>query len=344
MMPELISLALILDFSGSMDQKLLDRTKKSILVENVAAFSSTLRPAEKVWVVSYGSGPATSCGQVTERTDTRATLGPWVKTQEPGKFAATPLAYAILQVKKGLETRRVRRLIVITDGNDTCKQDVCGALGELDKALRLKRATMQVDLLGYDLSIDEEKGLKCKSTKLRNVGFHAISAKSDVQFAKEFEEIDHKAKARERLHGKASVRVVGAPSSMSFEAVPIKKGHGAEKWEGPFAFELDAGAYEIEIPELEGAHATVKLRANQKKSLDFYRDFKLPPSKLSIEGGVLEVSLETRACGEFRSSGQATDARNNRAGPRSLAPQPHVPRMACWNCVGRDFPGAGSYP
>jgi hypothetical protein len=300
----ILSMALILDFSGSMEQKLTDRTKRSVLADNVSALASSMRAQEKAWVVSYGAGATTGCGKVEERVETRATLGEWVRGQVPGKFSATPLAFAIRHLESKLnEKPTIQRVLIMTDGNDTCKEDVCAAITELDKSLKNRKVKLKFDLLGYDLDTEEEKALDCGRLKLKQIKFNMTVAKTDAALTKALEKIESSARSNEKLGGLATITVQGAPPSVEFEidaeaagaagdGKASTAGHPALKWRGPFSYELKPGSFNIHVAGLPGAEAVVKVRSNERKKLDFYRDFQLPNATVHFTGEVLGVNLE----------------------------------------------------
>jgi hypothetical protein len=299
----LAALAIILDFSGSMDQKLLDRTKLEIMAQNVTAISSTLKPSEKVEVFSFGSTPNQGCGHVDEKFYSPKELAAWVKKQSPKKFAATPLALAIRSLKSKLGPHKIKRVLIITDGNDTCGEDPCAALKDLNEDLKARNSKLKVDLLGYDLKADEKKKLDCGKATLSQVDFSVHPAANDVQFAKNLEKIEEQADAAIPLQpDEASLQIENAPAGVHFETKSLDGNPVPEDWQGPFPERMKPDSVEIKAQGTDAAPVRVDLKDQERKKIDFYQNFKLPRVGVTLTGP--SVGFELSAADG--TSGQST--------------------------------------
>jgi hypothetical protein len=315
----LVALSLILDFSGSMDQKLADKSKREILVENMGALASSYKPQDPWLVISFGSGKSPGCGGVESSIKNAGEVEAWASLQKPGRFAKTPLAASIKLLAKNAPDKKIAHALIITDGQDTCGGDFCEALDALDEATP---ATIGVDLIGYDMTEGEESKLSCSDHKFKHLRFKSRFAKTDLEFADKLQEAQREAHAATAITGAASLEIQHAPANVSFTATfrpervrPARRSRGAParasapvpavpapvSWKGPFAMGLPlAGTWEVIARDFEGARAKVVLSEGEHRQADFYSMFHLPPGQLKMEDAAVGLDAAP-ASGQNRS-------------------------------------------
>ncbi|MGK5085176.1 hypothetical protein WDW37_17955, partial [Bdellovibrionota bacterium FG-1] len=211
----LIALALILDFSGSMDQKLEDKSKRDILVENMGALSSSYRAQDPILVISFGSGKSAGCDGMEVALKRAEELDNWATHQRPGKFAMTPLGASIRMLAQKTATQKIARTLIITDGQDTCGDDPCKALEKLDESLT---DSIEVDLLGYDMTNEEQAQSRCEGHPFKHVRFTTHFAKTNLEFADQLQKIQHEAQNGSSLAGRTTLEIQEAPATQQFTA------------------------------------------------------------------------------------------------------------------------------
>jgi|GEM_PF-6707177 len=309
-----IALALVLDFSGSMEQKLDERTKRQILAENIVALTSSLPTEAHVRVVSFGAGAAASCSHIEERVLPANQVASWVQKQIPKAFSATPLAAAIRKLSKSSVDQVPARVLIVTDGRDTCGDDPCKALEDLEAKIAGASRNLRVDLLGYDLKAEEAEQLQCKNSRFSKLQLKSRFSKDDFEFQKNLQEAERE--ARESLPppaGMASLTILDSPAEAVFEAeyraprIPRKRGAPeppAEqssaatrpvRWKGAFPVLLQAGTQNVRLIEPQGGNKILQLGKGQKATLRFFADFRPPKADVKLKGrplGVLLVPLQ----------------------------------------------------
>ena len=119
---------LILDFSGSMYQKVDNKPKYVILQENVRALNQSLNDEalkSKSGILAFGLHPKNKCDDfVFENIETK-NMSKIIDTFRPGAYSMTPLAESI---KRGTDMAikdKLKKVIIFSDGADSCGKDPC---------------------------------------------------------------------------------------------------------------------------------------------------------------------------------------------------------------------------
>lgn len=74
----------------------------------------------------------------------------------------SPISYALEETIKSFPSDGVDKVIVlIADGADTCNQNICESVAELKE----KYGNLQINVVGFDLSIEDQKQLECIAAK-----------------------------------------------------------------------------------------------------------------------------------------------------------------------------------
>lgn len=310
-------LALILDLSGSMEQRLFDKTKRQVMVDNISALATTHDKTEDLLIVSFGATQDQSCKVVKSENVKAGQLGHWIARQRPRKFAKTPLALSLRSLLVPLTEKKISQIIAVTDGNDTCNENPCQVISELDQKIGPQSVSVQIDLIGYDLDTKERKQLDCDTSTLRNLKYSVHLARTDVGLTTALQNVTRNAQAKKK--DATSIQVMNSPPNSTFKIKHLSKDGKVldEKvWKGPFPLNLAAGEYEVSLlgpdgKELgsdvsdepnaavgtgsaakgrtrgtQGKPKRITIDGRQKASINF-ADLAPPASKITLEGPVL---------------------------------------------------------
>lgn len=144
----------VLDASSSMTARLDGRTRLDVLRDAVKEFGNALPATARVGVMAFGHRRAADCGDI----ELLAAPGP----RDPSVFAGaaalvargrSPLADSVAEA-----ARIAPRVILVTDGGESCSSDPCGRI----TALRERTPRLQLDVVGFDVGTPRQaQVLRC---------------------------------------------------------------------------------------------------------------------------------------------------------------------------------------
>ena len=150
----------ILDASGSMAGKIQGKPKIDVAKEVLSNLIKELPETTNVGLVAYGHRQKGDCSDVEEL----APIAPVNKTSLINQISGlrpkgmTPLTYSIQKVAEGLKGKAAETtIILVSDGEETCKGDPCVVVRELKAA----GAKFVLHVIGFDVSEKEKKQLNC---------------------------------------------------------------------------------------------------------------------------------------------------------------------------------------
>lgn len=168
------NLALLLDVSGSMTAPFTSSSSSKLEVLN-ASLLSILSEVEadqddfprNISIAAFGSEENASeknCKDFTTlfplgKINTSLLERSLISLKPKG---LSPLSYALEETAKTFPSDGVDKVIVlIADGADTCNQNVC----ETVTTLKEKYSNLQINVVGFDLSAEDQKQLECIASK-----------------------------------------------------------------------------------------------------------------------------------------------------------------------------------
>ena len=177
----------ILDASGSMAAKIQGKPKIDVAKEVLSNLIKDLPETTNVGLVAYGHRQKGDCNDVEEL----APIAPVNKTSLINQISSlhpkgmTPLTYSIQQVAEGLKGKAAATtIILVSDGEETCKGDPCAVVRELKAA----GAKFVLHVIGFDVGEKEKKQLNCIAKAgdgfyftARNAGELKLAAKQAVE-------------------------------------------------------------------------------------------------------------------------------------------------------------------
>jgi|GEM_PF-3782134 len=142
---------LILDASNSMAARLDARPRIDVAREAVGGLGAALPATARLGLMAFGHRQAAHCGDIE--------LLSRPGRPDPVAFAAaatlTPRGRSPLAESVAAASRVAPRVILVTDGEDTCTFDPCGRI----RALRQGNPRLQVNIVGFDLRTTREAQL-----------------------------------------------------------------------------------------------------------------------------------------------------------------------------------------
>jgi hypothetical protein len=153
------SVLVVLDGSGSMQAKLKGRPKIAVARTHMSRFVQELPADVRVGLVTFGHTRKDDCSDIEMLvpigSDRTAVMKAINNIHPKGK---TPLTEAMrLAAAQFREHEGDARVVVVSDGKESCEGDPCAAVREaLAEGVRLK-----VYVVGFDVTTEEAEQLKC---------------------------------------------------------------------------------------------------------------------------------------------------------------------------------------
>jgi Ca-activated chloride channel homolog len=278
----------IFDASGSMGAKIQGHTKIDTAKEVLSTLIKDLPAQTKVGLVVYGHRQKGDCTDVEEVSP----LGPVDKEVLLNRIKGinpkgmTPITYSLQKVAEGLKNRKDEStIILVSDGEETCKGDPCAAVAEL----RNSGIKFVIHVIGFDVNEKEKEQLSCIARAgggsyftARNAGELMVAAKKAVQKQEEPKPATLTVKAS--MNGKpfrAFCEIYGGEGDTA-----KAKGKAAEGWtdNGSKAFQLPPGLYDLKVESRDGANKQavdfMAIPVEAGKNIDKLADF---------SGGTLKI-------------------------------------------------------
>ena len=173
---------LVFDSSNSMWTQIEGVNKVRILREGLADMFARSAPSMKLGLVTYGHKEANSCTQaellLPVGDNDAAALSEAVNAVNPAK-GATPLALALEAAATSPDFEGHGDVILITDGTDNCRRDVCQTVQQL----HVDYEHMRIHVIGFGLAARRElKDLDCIADTTGGA-FYLTSTREDFENA-----------------------------------------------------------------------------------------------------------------------------------------------------------------
>lgn len=183
-----LAFLLLLDFSGSMDQVVEQQPKIQTLKTQVRGVLESAPPTAPAQLIIFGSNPKQGCGDLKTLRGKSGELAEGIMKQTSGAFGKTPLAKGLgLLAKRAIETE-TENIITVTDGGDSCGQDPCKALQEIEAVLVKKKKKLNLILVAFDIKQDREKFSCFKNLKLNNISARLVEAGNNAELLEELKQ------------------------------------------------------------------------------------------------------------------------------------------------------------
>ena len=165
----LLALLLIIDLSGSMSQSFENSKKSEIVLQTLRETVQSLPESSRLDFLYFGTEPRLKCQDLKYKSfsqlkKTRSQIHSLINTLEPGTFGKTPLAKSIGQLPIHVQKKNINRVIILTDGADSCGGDACQALVDADAKLQLQgfsQREIHLNIIGIDLQATDQTTLSC---------------------------------------------------------------------------------------------------------------------------------------------------------------------------------------
>ena len=261
---------LILDFSGSMYQRVHQDVKYELLQRNVSAL---LKAAENedaqsvAGVLTFGLHPRRKCADLTYEEHPVGRVTELVNGYRPGAFSKTPLAEALARGTRTTLRKQVRRVVIFSDGADSCGKDPCEQLKVSNEQLKKAGRVMEMAFIGIDLKKEAAK-FECFKHSLSHIKIQYSEIEDAFQAQEALMAQHYQLKNRVRAPF-GTVEVRGAPPSVRFH---IQK----HSWFGSFRYKIRHGHYTVQS-DFPGSRAVdVQVGVEEERKI-FWEDFFLKP-------------------------------------------------------------------
>lgn len=169
---------LVLDASGSMWGQ-IDGVNKIVIAKDVVeALTYELPAQQRLGLVAYGHRRKSDCADIETLAEVgtdREALRRQIRTLTPRGM--TPLSASVQHAAEKLDYRRqAATVILVSDGKETCDADPC-AVG---RALEKNGLDFTVHVIGFDVTVEERKGLQCLAAE---TGGQFLAADDAAQLA-----------------------------------------------------------------------------------------------------------------------------------------------------------------
>lgn len=282
----------LLDYSGSMEQKLDKAPKIQTVKTQIGSLLSTGASSDMSEAIIFGTEPQKGCKDVRNIKLPNPLMSKKLSQMNPGPYGKTPLTQGFRLLVEKLKSNVSSKAIVITDGADTCGENPCEYLEKVDKTLKTEKP-YDIYLVGLDLKEDKSQMACFKNLKLNNFNIHFsdIDSKEDLLNQLKEAQLPNSDIANEikdsRLTGAtkikifklknagakkanpannqnkkinepaASLEITGAPAEAHFH---IENPAHQQNWQGPFSISIPGGSYKIQFIDAQnGGEITFKL-------------------------------------------------------------------------------------
>ncbi len=282
----LATLILILDFSGSMDQKIGKRTKRETLIQSATTLQTVANPNSETSVFYFGTSTKNSCLDVKSENVQAKNFKKWIKNKRPAPQSKTPLALTLEKVKDQItlipkDDHRLRQIIVITDGADTCGGHICKMIGEIDALLfERKIGRMRFDVLGYDLNSHEKNQMECNATHFQSVEYHLQYPKTEKDFAKRI--IQARTEGLKEIAQTAPSSTVRVKDSGVDEEWTLTGQNFKTTWKSELPKQVPPGTYTISSSRPGTPPRQITVIENQPLELEFHGELPDQPTNKEV--------------------------------------------------------------
>jgi hypothetical protein len=234
---------LVVDLSGSMDQSLDTISKVQAAKSSIDLYLKAHVQTNNFAIITFGEHPKRGCEDISVYNKMVSKASKFITSLTPGPYGKTPLTKAIRKAGEIFDKKTNDRMLIVTDGSDTCNENPCEEVVKLDKQLQRWGGRLDLNVIGLGTTKDE--GLKCFANlkrHLKNIklGFFEVSdTQTLVSSLKEIQ------KTATFLPGVGRISINGASEKIEF----IAKSSDAvtkETWNGEFIKELPAGSYLVQ--------------------------------------------------------------------------------------------------
>jgi len=167
----------VLDASGSMQERIKGETKMAIAKQAIAELVSTLPAGMPLGLVVYSHRKGNSCEDIELVVAPAPLDAPaFVAAIDPIKpNGRTPLSAALEFAATTLDyTKQPANIILLSDGLETCGKDPCATVGRLKAAAK----QLTVHAVAFDLSARDAKMFECIATLTGGRFLQAADARS----------------------------------------------------------------------------------------------------------------------------------------------------------------------
>lgn len=150
---------LVLDASGSMWGQIEGVNKIVIARDVLESLVLGMPTSQRMGLVAYGHRRKGDCTDIETLADVGVERDKLIEAiREVTPRGKTPLSASVMHAAEALNyTRNAANIILVSDGLETCDVDPC----ELAKTLEENGLDLTVHVVGFDVTVEERRGLEC---------------------------------------------------------------------------------------------------------------------------------------------------------------------------------------
>ena len=269
---------LILDFSGSMYQSVNKEIKYQIVQQNVDALLSAADKgsASQSAFLVFGLNAHEKCSDIAFREMPTQQIPHVVHGFRPAAYSKTPLADSIRRATDITIRRKAKRVVIFSDGADSCGKDPCRQLVRSNAKLAAAHQVMEMTFIGIDLKSAVAQ-FACFKKSLSNIHIAFSDIENSFQVEQVLRDVVNSDNGKVKKPF-GQVEVSGAPAAVQFTALPAGQKEIAT-WLGAYKQPLKQGSYSI-TSNFPGTQAVaVRIEQEQEKSIYWADFFKNPRSQ-----------------------------------------------------------------
>jgi hypothetical protein len=249
-------------------------------------------------ILSFGLNPKKKCDDFKYvETETR-NFSDIISDYRPGAFSMTPLGDSIIRGTDIAIERKVKKVVIFSDGADSCGKDPCKELVNANDKLVKANFRMSIKFIGINLGKNDPRFECFRNNKLSNIDIEYTNIGDSFEVQQALQDAANTSGGSISLQTVKSpwgiVFVKGAPATVRFKAEAQTKGvdnKGRDQWLGSYRNQLKGGGYYITTNYPGTKKLEVFVYPDQEKEVYWSDFFKDPKSKLNYSHSTISVLL-----------------------------------------------------
>ncbi len=275
-------------------QQKIDLVKKQIMPSWLRAFFKD--PKSKATLIRFGQN-SKSCGSSEIFIDlNKNDFANKVRELHPKPYAETALVPALELLQKKFEKKTLSKLIIVSDGENSCGGDPCDGFKKLKEThpeLVTKILYMGTEEKPKTFSCPDMETTLIKNSEILEKSLESIEKEEHLSESSSAQTADASQEKSEnqKIYEPGFLKILNIPEDEAFSMTLLKPmdrsqlGKTSEQKKqnglGSELVKLDAGSY---LVKLEKWNVLARARINPGKTtyLDYFESFRLPPANIKV--------------------------------------------------------------
>jgi len=227
-------------------------------------------------LLTFGLNAKRKCEDIEFHSMKTGKIDSQIAKYHPGNLSRTPLASAIEIATNAYLKESYQRVVIFSDGADTCHRDPCEQLKKSNELVRAAGKVMPITFIGIALAQDAPK-FSCFKLPYSNLKIDYSEINSAQQAQQALQQIpESKIDAPKPPY--ASVIVKGAPYDAQFSAQGEHQRSVDIHWSGSYPHRILADRYVLKSGTAHTRAVTIDPKPGESKTLyweDFFKSDKI---------------------------------------------------------------------